>query len=87
MLAVEAIDDHPLLVGAKIQSIPVCRISVYCLAVFLMGVRVSLKCNTPVQREVPSWSGTSSRLTAYKHGLSKSVRVGVTGWMHLDLKV
>lgn len=53
----------------------------------LIGVRVSLKCNTPVQREVPSWSGTSSRLTAYKHGLSKSVRVGVTGWMHLDLKV
>lgn len=28
MLAVEAIDYHPLLVGAKIQSIPVCRASV-----------------------------------------------------------
>lgn len=45
------------------------------------------KSRTPVQSEVPSWGGTSSRLAAYKHGLSKSVRVGVTGWMHLDLEV
>lgn len=42
---------------------------------------------TPVQREVPSWSGTPSRLTAYEHGLTKSKCVGVTGWMHLDLEV
>lgn len=37
VLAVEAIDDHPLLVGAKIQSIPVCRTSADCLGVFLTG--------------------------------------------------
>lgn len=34
VLAVEAIDDHPLLVGAKIQSVPVCRRSAECLAFF-----------------------------------------------------
>lgn len=37
VLAVEAIDDHPLLVGAEIQSVPVCRRSADCLAVFLAG--------------------------------------------------
>lgn len=37
VLAVEAIDDHPLLVGAEIQSVPACRRSAECLAVFLAG--------------------------------------------------
>lgn len=46
-----------------------------------------LKCNIPVQRQVPSWSSTSSRLTAHQHSLSKPIRVGMAGWVHLDLEV
>lgn len=84
MLAVEAIDYHPLLVGAKIQSIPVCRASIDCWVGIFTGEVTPI---TPVQREVPSWSGTSLCLTAYEHGLTESKCVGVTGWMHLDLEV
>lgn len=84
MLAVEAIDYHPLLIGAKIQSIPVCRASVDCWVGILNGDVTPI---TPVQSEVPSWSGASLRLTAYEHGLTESKSVGMTGWMHLDLEV
>lgn len=43
--------------------------------------------NTPVQCKAPSWSSTSSGLTAYKHSLSEAKHVGGPCWMHLNLEV